>query len=277
MAWNYVNKLQTVILRSTNQQSATGAGLIYQPPTMTQPGAPSGTVGQPLLGLTIRRFELLNNVSNSNIGIGFRIHNSYWRAGIYDGTTFTEDTTDAQDLGANDFIIGADGVAADTTEFIILSTIPFDWFSINVGTAEAGGTPTIDHSLQYSNSAGTGFTAYTGGYLNNFQLTNTVIGAGAREFVWAAPNDWGKTTTLTGLPVGYYALQITSNQAEAGNTAALGTAMEIGTMRVASQVAADTIYASDSAQMSLAEADAVVAFFSNNDPDNRVTIEVTTG
>ena len=278
MAWNYVNKLHTVILRSTNQQSATDAGLLYVPPSFTQPGAPPGRDVQRMTGLIIRRAELLNITAATDLGLGFRIANRYWRAGNTDGTTFTEDTADAQDLGASDFTIGANTAAGNTTNFTVLSTIPFDWVSINIGTAEVDDVPTaIDHSLQYSNSAGTGWTAYTAGYLNNFELTNTVLATGAREFVWTAPSDWGKVVSLAGLPTGYYAWSITTAGATAGDTAALGTAMEIGTMRTVTAVAANTLYAFDFAQMLLAEADAVVAFFDQANANNRVTVEVTTG
>jgi hypothetical protein len=280
MSWNHVKRLHTVIFRSTNQQSATGAGLIYEAPTLSQPGQAPNSLPQRMTGLALRRFELLySGGGTSNVGIGFRLHNNFWRVGNYDGTTFVEDTADAQNLTANDFTIGANGTTGNTTFFTILSTIPFDWFSINVGTAEvdAGGATVPDHSLRYSNAAGTGWTNFTAGFLNNFELTNTVIGTGAREFIWAAPTDWGRTAAaLTGLPVGYYAMQITSQQLEAGDTAALGNAMEVGTMLVAEALAANGIYAKDWTTMGLAEGDAVVAYFGTADANNRVEVEVTT-
>lgn len=285
MSWNVINKVQTVILRATDQQSATGAGLLYESPSRTVYGSGlTGGLAEVIRdpGLALRRFKLFNSTGATlTVGIGFRLDNRYWKCGITDGTTFTDDTADAQDLGASDVIIGADGVTGNTTEFVIFSPVPFNWFSMNVETVEvnAGGATIVDHVMQFSNAAGTGWTtiATTGSYRDTLTLTNTVIPTGNHEFVWPGNPAWGRVVSLGGIPPGNYALRIETAELEAGDTAALASTIEVGTMIFREGVLTNTAWDSaDLLQFKQHEANAVVAFFSTADPLNTVYAEVTT-
>jgi len=261
------------ILRSTLQQ--TNEGLIYVPPTLQIPNTAGTGQSAHRHGLRIQSFELHNRAAAAiSVGIGFRIANKFWRVGTYDGTTFTEDTADAQDIGAGDFALGVDET---TDSFVVLSTIKHSWVSINVGTAEVDAGAAVDHTVEYTNFAGTGWTVVGTGasYADQFTLTNTVIDTGAREFVWAPPDNWGKITGLTGLPNGYYGWRITTAQNGAGDTAALGNAMEIGYMLPVEAVADNGTYEGEDINFWMPEADAVVAFFSTANAGNRVYVEVS--
>lgn len=279
MSWNVINKSYPYILRSTNQQGATG--LLWEPPGYTArivspiTGAVSEHTSRE--GIAIRRFELYNRSGGlADVGIGFRLANRYWVAGQFtDAGVFAYDTDNAQDVGANDFILGAD---ATNDGFVIAARIPFNWFSINVGTAEVDAGAAVDHAVRYSNTAGTGWTALGSGaaYLDQFTLTNTVIGTGAREFIWDPPADWGKVTSLGGIPEGFYAINITAAALGVGDTAALATSVEIGTMRVAEDIVNNGMYAYELANFVEPMADAIVAYFSTASAANRVYAEVTT-
>ena len=286
MSWNVINKVQTGILRTTDQQSATDAGLLYTAPSYTihSTGERGGTASvaevTKMTGLALRRFRLFNSTGSTlTLGIGYRLHNRYWKCGVTDGTTFTDDTADAQDLGTSDVIIGADTATGNTTEFVIFSPIPFNWFSMNIGTAEVDdGADHIDHVMQFSDAAGTGWTtiATTGSYLDNLTLTNTPIPTGAREFAWPGNPAWGRVVSLGGIPAGNYAMRIETADAVAADTAALANTIEVGTMIFKEGVLTNTAWVEELIQFKQHEADAVVAFFSTADPLNTVYAEVTT-
>lgn len=281
MSWNIVQQAQNVILRGTRQQTA--VGLLWQPPGLdvVTVSPITGAISRATFreGMAIRRFELHNRSGGAaSVGIGFRLNNRCWVAGKFTGAgVFTDDTVDAQDAGTSDFILGTD---AANDGFVIASSQPFSWFSINVGTAEvdAGGAAVPDHGVQYSDSAGTGWTALGAGsaFTDNFTLANTVIATGAREFVWMPPSDWGKVVSLGGIPVGYYAVNVTTAQAEASDTAALATSVEVGTLMVVEAVADNGIWEQELATMREPMADALVAYFSVANAGNRVYAEVTT-
>ena len=276
-----INKSYPAVLRSTWQQSA--SGLLWQPPgvTMRSVSSITGAASEHTSreGILIRRFELHNRSGGAaSAGIGFRLANQYWVAGKFTGAgVFTDDTADAQDAGANDFILGTD----ETDDgFVIAATVPFDWFSINVGTAEvdAGGATVPDHAVRYSDAAGTGWTALGAGgaYTDQFTLTNTVIGTGAREFVWQKPSDWGAVVSLGGIPAGMYAISVTTAQTEVGDTAALATAVEVGTLLSVEAVADNGLYSSEALCFWEPKAEGLIAYFSTANAGNRVYAEATT-
>ena len=282
MGLNTVLASQSVILRGTRQQ--TSVGLLYQPPSLVVRSVSpiTGEVSTATFqeGMAVRRYEIHNRSgSTASVGIGFRLTNRCWVAGQFSaGGVFTDDTADAQDVGTSDFIMGTD---AANDGFVIACSEPFGWFSVSVGTAEvdAGGATVPDHGVQYSNSAGTGWTALdtASTYANQFTLTNTVIGTGAREFVWIPPSDWGKVTAISTIPVGYYAINVTTAQAEASDTAALATAIEVGTILAVEAVADNGMYEQELSTMHEPLADALVAFFSVAGAGNQIYAEVTTG
>jgi hypothetical protein len=285
VAWNIINASYPQILRGLLGQ--TTAGLLYVAPTYTVPGAqvdPSEDPEQRMVGLTLRRFELNNRAAAANVGIGFRWANRYWKAGqlvAADTPDFTDDTTDAQDLptGTADFAL------MNTTSgdgWCVHSDRQFSWVSVLVRTADVGAS--ADVTADYTNTAGTGWTALTQGGENFEPTTSSLIQvAGAnytvnteRMHVFTPPNDWGKIATggLNGIPEGRYALRF---MCAVATTAAVASVVEVGSMVAVESLATLSVYANDQSTFSDPYADAVVAFFSIANPGNRVYAEVTTG
>ena len=283
MAWTHINASYPQVLRGILQQ--TNVGLLYTAPTYTTPGAPgSAGVSQSMTGLTLRRFELNNRAAAVNAGIGFRWHNRYWNAGgivAADVPDFTDDTADAQDLPATtaDFPLMTTVAASG---WAVHSDRQFSWVSALIVTADVGASS--DVTADYTNAAGTGWTALTQG-AENFEATGSsfIQAAGAnytatteRMFVFAPPNNWGKTATggLDGIPEGRYGLRFISDVA---TTAASASVLEVGSMVAVESVATLSLYSDSDMTFSDPYADAVVAFFSIANAGNRVRAEVTTG
>lgn len=270
-----------VVLRGTNQ--GTNNGLVWTPPSRELVSvSTTGTITRYTdyqEGIALRRFWLHNRSGATiNAGIGYRLANRYWRAGQFTAAgVYTDDTTDAQDAGANDFILGADEA---NDGFLILSEVPLGWVSINVGTAEvdAAGAD-LDHAVSYSNAAGTGWTALgtNAALTDQFTTTNAVYGAGALEFVWFPPSDHGKVTNISSVPNGYYALRIMAASTGVGDTAGLATAIEVGTFAALAEGVDDNQFLSEEwTEDGDDRANAVVAYFSTANAGNYVRAEVTT-
>lgn len=278
-----IRKSYPAVLRGTNQQSATDAGLLWTPPgyshEVVSPITGTRSTYLSREGCAIRRFSLHNRSGSTiNMGIGFRLANQYWRAGQFTAAgVYTDDTTDAQDLGANDFPLGADAV---NDGFLILSEVPLGWVSINVGTAEvdsAGGD--LDHAVTYSNAAGDGWTALgtNAALTDQFTTTNAVYGTGALEFVWFPPSDHGKVTNISSVPNGFYALRIMAASTGAGDTAGLATAIEVGTFAALVESNIDNSLLNETWTTAHEHrADAIVAYFSTANAGNYVSAEVAT-
>jgi len=285
MAWNIINTSYPQVLRGILQQ--TTEGLAYVAPTYTSPGAQVVSGDDPvrrMQGLTIRRFELNNRAAAALIGIGFRWHNSRWNAGqlvAADTPDFTDDTVDAQDGP----VATADFALMNTTAgdgWAVHSDRQFSWVSVRIETADIGAS--ADVTADYSNFAGTGWTAITQGAQNFEATTSSLIkiagvnytDATERMFVWAPPNNWGKTAVggLNGIPAGRYAMRFLCDVA---TTAAAASVIEVGSLVAVESVATLALYSADQTTLSDPYADAVVAFFSIANDGNRVFAEVTTG
>lgn len=144
-------------------------------------------------------------------GIGARIPSTLWLAGQWTDatTTYTDDTTDAQDTGGTD-------VPLETTTnndgFIVLSRVPFNCVSLNVVTASIGAG--VVRSAHYVSPGGTWKA------LPNLTTTlpqtagqNYVVGENVLLFL--PPADWAITTggEGTSIPVGYYAIRVRATTA----------------------------------------------------------------
>lgn len=151
-------------------------------------------------------------------GIGGRLPNNLWLAGLVDDGTYIDDTTDLQDTDTNDFAMALD--ADNNTGFAILSRVPFNVISLNVTTQDAG---TQTGALKYS--VGTGSTLAT--LTNPYVAPPAQWASGENIVAWEIPTDWVVTdgTELTGVPAGYYLMVVEETTAAA--TAALAKAGEI--------------------------------------------------
>lgn len=274
MGWNTVNQSYPRDLRGTLQQ--TDEGLLHINPTYRVGSrALDGTTNYtdlPVEGMIIRRFEL-SRITTGNAGIGVRWANRNWRAGQWTevGSVYTDDTTDAQDPGADDFALETTTV---NDGFVIIATRKFAWVSINVTTAGAATANT--HTVRYSNFAGTGWTAVDAqsAYVDTFSNAADYA-TGEIRFVWAPPDDWGKVTSIGSVPAGFYALNVRATVV-AGAAALAGT-IEVGNMLGVRAIAANGIWEQEQVNFSDPWADALVAFFASSDGGDRVYAEVTTG
>lgn len=276
-AANNINAGYGAVLRTAGWQQ-TDTGLLWVPPTMKIWGPPATPGGKaPMVpfreGIWIRSFELQNLTAGTiNVGIGTRLANPHWQAGLYDGTTYTLATGLQTPVSTEIQVAGA-----DQTGFVILSDRPIDWVSANVTTAEtdAGGATVPDHTVGYSTASG--FTTITTAMVltDGFTKTNAVWGVAATNLVWEKQPDWVKTNeNHTGLPAGYYALYFTSAQREAGDVAAAVTGLECGEAMLLKGLTTTGIWQIETLDYWMPGADGVVAYFSDNSIANRVYAEV---
>lgn len=196
----------------------------------------------------IGEFSLHNRSGSSAVvGIGGRLPVSLWQAGLWDdsayaaGTVYIDDTTDWQDSGAGDFLLGTTSTNDDG--ILISCSVPFNIASIVVGTAASGGTPAF--SLHYSiESAGTGFSNNWGTITNPYVAP--LFTSTGEQLIWfEPPADWVPVTTATGIinrhgatvPAGY---SILVKQTTAGSVSAgLGTIATLGRMFMTTEAVAD--------------------------------------
>src|SRR5512147_992860 len=241
------------VLRAINTQG-TDTGILWTPPGIKVWPHPSLDAVQPGYvlnrdGILLQSYEIHNAAADgTDVGIGFRLGPSHWRIGRLsaDYATYTDLTKDAQARSA----ITLQVAGANQTGFVMLFDQRVHWVSLTITTAEtnAGGSTVVDHTVQYSDATGTGWTVTTAGKTDNFTKTNTVWGTGLTQFVWKPPATWGKTTALGGLPVGWYALSFTSAEREASDVAAVATGVECGTLRIYENADQYTVMAAEKAE-----------------------------
>jgi len=269
-----VNTSQAVVLRlggaAGTGQHQTRNGLLWVPPTINTRFASNAAVADVWEGATLRKLEIHNRSgSAANVGMGFRLANRIWIGGRLssNGATYTDLTSTLQSQTAATLQV----TGADQTGFVIGCRVPFDWMSVNITTAETndGGATVPDHTVQYSDFAGTGWTTVTSGmpFTDNFTLTDTVFTAAVKDFVWQHPYSWGAWTS-TVLPTGYYYLRVTCAQREANDVAAIATGVEIGVMLAMEGLADGEIYADDSADFRCEYATGLVGYNSVADAGN---------
>lgn len=142
------------------------------------------------------------------LGVGFKIINGRWLAGQWDdsaGASYTDDTTDAQDAGTDDFPLFT---TTDDDGFVVQSLDKFGIIGITVTTAEAG-TPT--YVVEYWNG-----TAWADLLTIEEPADYT---AAEHAIVFSPPVDWtalaaGDTPVDTdGLTAGYYAIKVDASTA----------------------------------------------------------------
>ena len=279
-----VNVTYPVILRAVGFHG-TDYGIPWTGPSFTHRTNPRGALGtvvdagrtyEQRHGAIINSFELHTQGGAINVGIGFRWAWHAYRVGRYDGTTYTDITSDAQRRVA----VAIQVTGADQTGLVILSRDKFDWVSADITTAEtnAGGSTVVDHVLRYSDQEGDGWitVAAASAFVDSWTTANAVWAAQANNFVWAAPSDWGKTqsTGLNGLPGGFYALHMQSAQREASDVAAIITGIEVGKMWTIAALADNGIWEQENAGYYDPHGEALVAFFGTADAGNRVIANV---
>jgi len=224
-------------------------------------------------GLTLQvAYANLQNRSGgaAHVGLGVRIPTTLWKAGQWTNatTTYTDDTTDAQDVGANDFALET---TTDNDGFIVSSAVKFNAICLDIGTASVTGTPV--RTLEYSTGTTT-WTAITNGIVmpvsgGHWTAAETLIW-------WIPPVDW---TVLaaghgTGVSTGQYAIRVRSTTAPTG-TAGLADSMSVHRIYWSLEGLADNnVYEIPLGGMYAPlelNGDALVAAFSTANVQNRVT------
>ena len=280
--YNVIRVLQDVKLRGTDQQVnnellARGAqyslpGHPQQLSGATVPSIPVYTDFYPRGAMAIKSYSLQNrSASIISMGIGFKLRNDQWKAGFWTDATpaFADDSYDAKSSVASDFPMETAGTNNDG--FVILSSVKWDWLSINVGTANVASS---SRACRYSNAAGTGWVDVPAAGISLDELTGSgdTITTGENLFVWTPPQDWGKVTVLSGITGdGYYAFNCRSTLAPA-TTAASATAIEIGTLPIlVDSVGSGGTISDAGVHIWEPYGDAIVAFFSVANAGNRVS------
>ena len=270
-------------------QSAPGinTGLLWSPPTSKIPnvGLPATAAVETRHGGIRLGMASLHNRSGgvAVVGIGGRIPGYLWLAGQWtEGTTtFTDDTTDAQDAGATDFPL--ETTTADSG-YVILCRIPFNAISIDVGTASVDAV-SVAREVRY-NIGDTWQAAPANLFLQDNSATNyaiTTTPATESVIVWEPWVDWTQTLTDGGLgtniPKGYYAINVRATDAP-GTTAGVADALSIYRLYFLTEAVADNgVYevAPVGEHKLPVECDALVAFFSVANAGNRVLCQVRSG
>lgn len=263
-------------LRGTQQQSNTG--LLFRPGRhRDEPrGLTTSTGTLDLAGLALSYVSMQNRSAASIVmGIGVRIPNRYWIAGQWDddaGTPFTDDTTDAQDTGADDFALES---TTNSDGYVIASRVPFNAISINVGTADTGGSPV--RAARYTDPEGDGWTNFANLFIQD--AASAAYSTGEQLVVFGPPTDWGTVASggLSGIPEGYYAVNVRATTAPA-TTAATANAIEIFRLYELTEAVADNNVLnqvwSPSELVMEPVGDALVALFGTASLGNRVTAAV---
>lgn len=212
-------------------------------------------------------FNLHNRSGGSAyVGIGGRLPQSLWTAGqIVAAGSYTDDTTDAQDAGANDFALTT---TTNNDGFAIFSLLPFSIVSINVGTAAAGGSPAWD--LAYTLAGG------TWGTITNAYVSPLFTATGEQLIWFEPPTDWAPAEAGhgTGVPVGSYGIRCRATTAP-NATAGLATNIVLGRMLLSTESVDDNSVLNNIGGVELAlppQCDAICAAISTANPQNRATI-----
>lgn len=154
----------------------------------------------------IHRAELQTGVA-MGAGVGCAcvalLKDTAWSAGqwVNGTTTFTDDTTDAQDADTNDFALET---TTATDGFIVGAQVPFGALSIDVTTAGVGATA---HVIEYWN--GSAWTAIAAtGMLIDIPGRAGVIATGEQVILFIPPTDWVVGGSGTGVPATLYNIRI---------------------------------------------------------------------
>ncbi len=153
--------------------------------------------------------------STAHVGWGGRLpaDSTLWKAGqwVDATTTFTDDTTDAQDSGSGDFALTT---TTNSDGFIVFSQIPINILSLIVSQATTG-SPIYEVSYTKASTWGTITLANL--------LVAPALATGEQLLWWSNPLDLAVSVAGhgTGVPVGYYGYRVRATTAP--SQAALAT------------------------------------------------------
>ena len=166
--------------------------------------------------------RLQNNAGGAiACGLGAHLPDSLCKLGSWVDatTTFTDDTTDAQDSGADDFTLST---LTNNDGHVVGCKVPFNAISYDISTAEAGTAGT--YQLQYWN--GTAWTTLTPLVMPVWTAVDT-----EEVLVFAPPVDWAKGGSGTDVDDDYYNIRVRATTAP-GTTAALAKRIHIARLEL---------------------------------------------
>ena len=217
--YNYNSIHQGVSLLMDGGKPYSFDGVLWRPPGVAAYGARLDEIYRFGLG-----FGSIQNRTGATIvcGIGGRVHPTHWKAGqwVNATTTFTDDTVDAQDVGANDFpletLTANDG-------FLVASLRPINAICLDIGTAGVGTGPvrTIEYSI-----AGGSWAPITNALIPPLAASHWAVGEAL--ILWQHPSDLAPMVAGhgTGVPVGWYGYRFRSTTPP-GTTAAVANSMSV--------------------------------------------------
>jgi hypothetical protein len=157
----------------------------------------------------VEAVRLQNNAGGAiACGLGVHLPDSLGKLGSWVDatTTFTDDTTDAQDSDADDFTIST---LTNNDGHVIGCKVPFNAVSYDITTAEGGSAGT--YQLQYWN--GTAWTTLVP------LVMPTFASQAEHVLVFAPPVDWVKGGSGTGVDSDYYNIRVRATTAPGGPAA----------------------------------------------------------
>lgn len=141
--------------------------------------APSSPIRQSII---VHKVDVANNSgSDAACGYGYKILDANWKAGQWDDSAtpkITDDTTDAQDAGADDFALTT---TTSNDGHVVSAAEPFELVGYTVSTASVG-SPVYEYA--YWN--GSAWTAFEVIVAPDFSAT------GETALAFSAPSDWAK-------------------------------------------------------------------------------------
>lgn len=177
--------------------------------TVPQVVGPNGTENANAKRFAISEASIHNRSGdNAACGIAVRLPVALWTAGQWtaSGTTFTDDTTDAQDAGTGDFALGT---TTNNDGFAVFCDVPFNVMSVIVSTASSGGSPVF--VLSYTLAGGTWGTITA-----DTAFVHPALTATGEQLIWfAIPQDWAVSESGhgTSVPTGKYGIRVTQSTA----------------------------------------------------------------
>jgi len=201
----------------------------------------------------------------ATIGIGVHLDPSQWVAWqwVHATTTYTDDTTDAQDAGASDF-------AMETTTnddgHLIACRVPFNIIGYLLGTASASATNTV-RVVEFSHSNGT-WASYAAAAMIVEPVNGAAAWPSGERAVWfPIRTSWAPMTAAHVADAslhGFYGIRIRATTAPT-TTAAVATQFVLGRMYLAQEAVGDNAIADFELASEIVMAGAHIAFAVSRD------------
>ena len=157
----------------------------------------------------VRTVEVGNSTgANAACGWGVRLPDAMWKAGQWDDSdtaSYTDDTTDAQDAGTDDFLMN-EATPANDDGFIVQAYDRFNVVSFKLNTAGAGGGIATPNYAYWNGSA---WTAMTPVVTADYTSTSAI-----QCFAFLTPPTWTKLAAADapvatdGLTANTYAIKV---------------------------------------------------------------------